>query len=178
MKDSQIYIDYNFLPNVNHIYNLIKQEIPFYSFKEHPNIKENMEHNTFWPGKRSVPFNEIEKFLQFFIIETAINKFKLNINDYYDAFCYAHVRFDDDDKTDFVHQDIDQDTLLIYLSPTNTNSGTVFYADDKNTPITEISFIQNTAILFNGSIYHSSKNNFGQNIDNGRMTLNAFFLKK
>lgn len=178
MEGSQIYIDYNFLPNVNHIYDLIKKEIPVYSFNEHPDLKINLENNSKWPGKRSVKLNQAEKFLQFFIVETAINKFRFNISKYHYISSYVHVRLDNDNKTDFIHQDLGMDTLLVYLSPTNINSGTVFYADDQKTPITEVSFIQNISVFFNGSIYHCSKNNFGQNINDGRMTLNVFFHKK
>ena len=178
MENSQIYIDYNFLPSVNHIYNLIKKEIPLYSFSKHPDLKESIENNESWPGKRSAKLNEVQHFLEFFILETAIHKFKINRNRYSHASSYVHVRLDEDNKKDFIHQDTGVDTLLVYLSPTNINSGTVFYADDKKTPITDVSFIQNTAVMFDGSIYHCSKNNFGQDVNDGRMTLNLFLRKK
>jgi len=178
MNSSQINVEYNFLPNIDKFYNLTKK-IPVFSFSEHPEInpKEDMKQNI-WPGMRSNLLHKEEKFLEFFMLELAINKFKINVEKYYKVASYIHVRFDKDNETDFIHIDKGRDNLLLYLSPTNLDSGTSFYADDKKTLITDITFVQNTAIFFDGSIYHGSKNNFGTDIENGRMTMNMFFEKK
>ena len=178
MNGSQINVEYNFLPNIDKFYNLCK-EIPLYSYFEHPHINPEEERkHSIWPGMRSCSLNNEEKFLELFMTELAINKFKINMEKYHEIASFIHVRFDEDNKTDFVHQDWGSDSLILYLSPTNLNSGTSFYADDKKTLITDISFVQNTAIFFNGSIYHGSKNNFGTDIEDGRMTMNMFFHKK
>lgn len=84
---------------------------------------------------------------------------------------YCHVRFEND-RDDWIHTDKGT-TILIFLSETNLESGTTFY--DSNDNLTDdIGFIQNRAVMFNGSIRHMSKKNYGTSIENGRLTVNVF----
>tara|TARA_A100001015_G_C14950754_1_gene696640 strand:- start:1195 stop:1449 length:255 start_codon:yes stop_codon:yes gene_type:complete len=77
---------------------------------------------------------------------------------------------------DWIHKDDvkSQFSGLVYLSPTNLESGTRFY-DDKENEIADIKFVQNRFVFFNGNYNHMSIGNHGTNIENGRLTLNAFF---
>ena len=68
------------------------------------------------------------------------------------------------------------DTILIYLSPTNINSGTKFF-DSQNNEITSVQFVQNTCVFFESPLPHSSFGNHGDTIDNARMTFNIFCHK-
>ena len=63
---------------------------------------------------------------------------------------------------------------IVNLSKTNLKSGTILYDKDDNI-ITESKFVQNRAILFDSRYRHMATTNYGNNIDNGRLTLNAFF---
>ena len=46
---------------------------------------------------------------------------------------------------------------------------------DENEQVTQnIKFLQNRAVIFNSKQYHKSSLNYGDNIDNGRLTLNCF----
>ena len=89
MNSNQINIEYNFLPNIDKFYNLIKK-IHIYSFFEHPEInpEEDVKHNI-WPGMRSNLLHNEEKFLEFFMLELAINKFKIDVDKYYKVILYS-----------------------------------------------------------------------------------------
>ena len=89
---------------------------------------------------------------------------------------FIHLRLSSDQQKDWVHTDKSKYSFLTYLSETNYKSGTVLYdkINDDFYPHTEINFKQNRALLFKASEYHCSKFNHGDNINNGRLTLNAF----
>ena len=96
---------------------------------------------------------------------------KFNIN------ADRHAYFSEEElkiTKDWPHKDSSRYALIVYLSKTNLNSGTVFY-NDKREVITDISFVNNRAILFNGQIPHKSKLNYGEDSDI-RLTLNGFFM--
>ena len=63
---------------------------------------------------------------------------------------------------------------MVYLSETNLNSGTAIYPDHGDTPSTLVGFVQNRALLFKSSLRHKSINSYGDNLENGRLTLNCF----
>ena len=63
--------------------------------------------------------------------------------------------------------------MIVYLAETNLKSGTAIY-NDKNEETQSAKFVQNTAFLFAGKQLHGSILNYGDNIDNGRLTLNCF----
>ena len=50
----------------------------------------------------------------------------------------------------------------------------VLYDEDEN-PTQTINFVQNRAVIFPGHIKHKSLLNYGNNLDDGRLTLNCFF---
>ena len=78
-----------------------------------------------------------------------------------------------------IHQDWPNDdySMLVYLSPTNLKSSTRLY-DDKNNMIDEIKCVQNRALIFDSKYYHTAYGSYGTNVDDGRLTLNAFWRKQ
>ena len=89
---------------------------------------------------------------------------------------FFHRRGSIDNSKDWIHKDSSKYALIVYLSKTNLQSETTFYNENKEI-ITEVGFVQNRAILFNGKIPHKSKLNYGENEDI-RLTLNGFFYDK
>ena len=90
---------------------------------------------------------------------------------------YAHVRLKKDNQNDFIHTDTANNTIysgLIYLNKTNLDSATLFY-DEKDNIIHGVKYVQDRLVIFSSAYRHMSFNNFGDDIDNGRVTLNLFF---
>ena len=86
---------------------------------------------------------------------------------------HLHLRLNEDNQKDFIHTDVCDLTMIVYLSETNLKSGTAIY-NDKHEETQSAKFVQNTAFLFAGNQLHGSLLNYGDNIDNGRLTLNCF----
>lgn len=169
---SDIVIINNFFNNFENIKNEFKK-ITLYT-QDDFNKKFNANQN--WPGKRSETLCDTHPFFINYFVDTCYknelfkNK-KLEFNQ-----CYVHLRLDKDNKGDWIHTDPWQYTMLVFLSPTCLTSGTNFYLEkQENSLIHKIGFVQNTAVIFRGNIFHKSTNNFGNNIENGRLTLNIFF---
>ena len=87
-----------------------------------------------------------------------------------------HLRTSNSVK-DWIHTDPVDKTLLVYLSETNLDSGTCLYEED-DSPSTIVKFVQNRAVMFDGKIKHSTLQQYGNNVENGRLTLNCFFERK
>ena len=85
----------------------------------------------------------------------------------------VHLRLDDDNDGDFIHTDSGDLTMIVFLAKTNLNSGLNLY-NIVSDQTTHIKYVQNRAVIFNSRTPHKSHLNFGDNIDNGRLTLNAF----
>lgn len=164
---------YNFFDPfyVDSIYNECKK-LKFYSSEEY---KEKFDPTSNWPGQRTETLIRSNPILYFYISSILKNQ-NIHFESYRDVFSGCHIRYGEDEKKDWVHTD-PTDTILIYLSPTNLESGTKFYADDCKTEILCSKFIQNTAVLFSQGLAHGSFGNHGDNIDNGRMTINIFLFK-
>ena len=90
---------------------------------------------------------------------------------------YIHARFDGDNKEEWIHQDNKKYSSLIYLSPTNLQSGTRLYTAQDHKQINDFKFIQNRYIQYDGSYFHSAYGNHGTDIDNCRLTINIFVRK-
>jgi hypothetical protein len=165
-------INYEFLPYVQDIYEICKNKIKLYTYKKHPDY---INPNTKWPGLRSQKLNHIEPFLHLLLLKEAENKFKFDPKLYREIHSYVHLRSEESNGEEFIHQDT-CDTMLIYLSDSNLKSGTRFYSNEQE-PISEVNFVQNTAVYFDGSIFHGSLKNYGDSIDNGRMTINIFCFR-
>ena len=112
--------------------------------------------------------------------------FNLLIKEYFDKFkdilpynqiqfkSVIHLRLSSDNSQDYIHTDNDLATLIVYLSDTNLKSGTALYPDNSDIPDTIIKAKQNRAIIFDAKKRHKSLLNYGNNIDDGRLTLNVF----
>ena len=151
--------------------------IPLYTAKD---LSEKFNRiNETWPGTRSRWLNETDetKSLYFLFIKEFNHKLghvfsdkriQLNLS--------IHLRLDEDEQKDWIHTDDDTAdySMIVNLSDTNLNSGTSFY-DNNNNEVLTTKFIQNRAVIFKSDIRHRAKGNHGTNIDNGRLTMNAFF---
>ena len=168
-----INIHYDFIPYVNQVYKFCKNKITLLKVEDHPECKHETADN--WPGKRSLNLAEVEPFLYLQLMHLIEIKFNLVLSNYKSIDAYVHLRLKEDDTKDWIHTD-PTDTILIYLSPTNLFSGTSFYSDDEQ-EISSVKFVQNCGLFFNGQIKHKSLSNYGENLEDGRMTINIFCKK-
>ena len=172
--ESFINTHFNFFPFIHDTYQFCKK-VEFFSCDNHPDYQNNPNRST-WPGLRSLEISQSEPFLFLTIIEHAQNKLGLKKELYKNILAYVHLRTEKDDLQDWIHKDT-TDTILIYLSESNLNSGTTFYTN-KEEIILDLRFLQNASVFFDGSISHKSKLNYGNSLENSRMTLNIFCYKK
>ena len=167
---------FSFLPLIKETYTLCKR-IQLYKYEDHPDVPTSKERGDgYWPGLRSLNLSDTEPFLFINLLHNAQTKLGLDRSLYEKINAFVHVREGQDDSKDYIHRDL-CDTVIVYLSETNLESGTVLYTDDKK-PLADISFFQNSAIFFDGDIFHKSKLNFGDTLENSRMTINMFCIRK
>ena len=163
----------NFFSNFNNIKDSFKK-IPLYDLKTYnKNISTKPEN---WPGKRSANIFKINPFLFNLIIKEMYEKFGQILPPNIIMSSFVHLRLSEDEGKDWIHTDktCGDWSLLVYLSKTNLNSGTCLYEKENEKPSTTVNFVQNRAFLFDSSILHKSLHNHGDNIENGRLTLNCF----
>lgn len=146
------------------------KNLPFYKLDEWQR-KTGLTNQT-WPGMRTESIQKIAPFLFLNVIELMRRKLEMDIS-YRKNVMFCHARFEND-KPDWIHTDSGY-TLLVFMSDTNLESGTGFF-DKNDNMVDRISFVHNRAILFNGQQYrHMSLKNFGDSLDNARLTINASF---
>jgi len=162
---------FNFLPYVESIYPLIKK-FKFYNLKD---FNETFNENSNWPGYRTQDLHEYCPFLYIHILTLLEESIKVKFTSYKKISMYAHLRFQEDESKDWIHVD-SSDTAIIYISNTNFNSGTDFYDAQANS-IASIKFIQGSCVFFERGINHRSIGNHGNNIEDGRMTINVFMYR-
>jgi hypothetical protein len=165
----------NFFDNFHLIENEFKK-IPLYNLKK---FNKKFEQQQTWPGSRSNYLNKEFPFLFNLFNKEFIFKFGdifKDINMIVDS--HIHLRLKSDNVKDWIHRDSDQFiyTCLVYLSKTNINSGTYLYSED-NQVISDVKFIQNRAFFFDSRYLHLAYGHHGSSIDDGRLTLNAFYKK-
>ena len=136
-------------------------------YEEHP-----------WPGRRTLPLHKTNPLIMQMFNDHFGKKIAPILNDdcFYKMYHYLHLRLQDDNDKDYPHYDAQDYTLLIYLSKTNLNSGTVLL-DDNDNVIFDCKFVQNRAFLFSKNYKHMAVNNHGDSIENGRLTMNVFIDK-
>jgi hypothetical protein len=171
MKEVTILFD--FLPYVKSIYPLTKQ-FNFYTSDEFQ--KEFSDDNSNWPGLRTQDLNIYSPFLYINILTLLQRSIKLEYTEYKHISMYCHLRLEEDNSKDWIHLD-NTDTAIIYLSPSNIDSGTNFYDDQENN-VASVKFVQGSCVFFQSGIKHKSIGNHGHDIEDGRMTLNVFMGKK
>jgi len=162
----------NFFDNFENIKNEFKK-IPLLSCEEY---FKKFNKNESWPGFRSGTLDSESPFLFNLLIKELFSKFghEAFYNNKIIVKSHLHLRLDDDNSKDWIHTDEDYfASFIVYLSDTNLNSGTCLYDNNKNLTTT-INFVQNRAILFDSKTNHKSLANYGNNIQDGRLTLNCF----
>jgi hypothetical protein len=165
-KEKKFLVIENFLPNFKEYLSEI-YKIPLYENKE---FIEKFNFQT-WPGKRSGPLFNENKFLFFLILQ---NLNKVHFLKRYHLQLFLHLRRQGDLSKDWIHKDERDDyAFLIYLNDTNLNSGTYLY-DEENNIIMDAKYVQNRFIIYNGSYNHMGYGHFGESPENGRLTINGF----
>jgi len=164
-------IIYNFFNFPNLMYENCKK-LNFYTVEEMSKIIPG-KHD--WPGKRTLCFETENPFLHLHIL-SYLKLNRINVDDYKKIDTCAHIRLAEDEEKDWIHKD-NSNTAIIYLSNTNLNSGTKFFADDLENEISKANFVQNTCVYFEKGLFHTSFGNHGHSIEDARMTLNIFMYK-
>lgn len=159
---------FNFLPYVGNIYSLVKK-LKFYNSEE---FKKHFQDRANWPGFRTEDLKNCCPFLYIHILTLLEQSTNIKHSEYKDVSMFCHLRLKEDDAKDWIHVD-NSDTALIYVSPTNFSSGTDFYDAQDNT-VASVKFIQGSCVLFEKGIKHRSIGNHGNDIENGRITINVF----
>jgi len=164
-----------FSKNVLHAIIDRSKSTQLYTFEEHREHTENYMIGN-WYGKRSYNLIDEDQLLNALILDELLFRHlfhrPVTMID-----SYIHLRSNNDHE-DYIHIDPADFSLIIYLSPTNLCSGTKFYTSieetNKDNETMFVKYVQNRAILFHSGIAHAAYKNFGNNIDDGRLTLNAF----
>jgi hypothetical protein len=148
------------------------REIPVYTRDEHPERHEWPD-SIRWPGSRSVNLFNENIFAAGVFTEALSQRLPFISDLALSCKLHTHLRTDDSNAGEFPHVDGTFLTVIVYLSPSNPESGTLFF-NEAGDVVGDIGMVQNRAAIFSGNIKHMSKNNFGEGMDNGRLTLNAF----
>tara|TARA_R100001460_G_C3497176_1_gene169960 strand:+ start:234 stop:746 length:513 start_codon:yes stop_codon:yes gene_type:complete len=159
----------NFFPELDYLLPQIKHT-KLYTQEETRKILKT--DNVNWPGKRSLPLNEVNPILHEFI-KCLINEKNLLERGNWRIASFLHLRLEGDNEKDWIHTDEDDLAALIYLSNTNLNSGTNLY-DKNDNLINDIKFVKNRFVMYTGSTRHMGYGHHGNSIDNGRLTINLF----
>jgi len=168
-NDSVVVVD-NFFEDFHRLEEGFR-DVSLWDIDNHPTQSKDKE--LYWPGYRSVDLKESMPFMTSLYIETV--KKKVGIDSPFKLGIYTHLRTEETEKEDYVHQDNCWVSGLVYLSRTNLDSGTQFY-DSENGNITQtVKFVQNRAVFFKASMWHRVLNGHGTDIGDGRYTLNTFF---
>ena len=180
------------------IFNAVYDEISRLEFND---VKVGADNDGSWtaeegieyPGIRSQVFYKHKPLLDEAIIrqlDSTPTPFTAKAYNYYQ---YAHLRLEKDNAGEYIHQDLDDWAYLIYLSETNLDSGTKMYESVKSVPTVRMSsfsekdkekdkehtlvrFVQNRIVMFDSLIPHMAWNNHGNDMSDGRLTINGFCL--
>lgn len=147
------------------------KKIPLYDFDSFPEKDEN----SVWPGKRSLQLGKTHPFI-WQLTNKEIQQKSGNEKLMYSRWRMSvntHLRLGKDEEPDYIHTDPDDYTMIVFLSKTNLKSGLNIYDENKQ-ETQNIKFVQNRAVIFDSKQYHRSSLNYGDNINNGRLTLNCF----
>ena len=168
----------NFFDNFQNIKEEFKK-IPLLTLDEINKINISKEYATeTWPGKRSENLANINPFLFNLIFKELYSKTNLFNNLKIEMESSIHLRLSNDNNGEFIHSDPCDYTLMVYLSDTNLKSGTALYPPNGDISDVMTNFVQNRAFLFRGFIRHMAIHNYGNNIEDGRLTLNNFIYVK
>ena len=163
----------DFIPRLDYILPELKK-IKLYDQENLNSLRGTTE--TF-PGLRSFPLIETNIFLYEYINFLMFYNKLIKPEDVNFITHFIHLRREEDNEKDFVHQDFFNFSSLIYLSKTNLNSGTYLYDKEKNI-INDFKFVKNRLVMYSSEYFHMGYGHHGTDIDNGRLTLNSFITLK
>jgi Rps23 Pro-64 3,4-dihydroxylase Tpa1-like proline 4-hydroxylase len=129
-----------------------------------------------WPGLRSLRLDQESPFLFNLTVKELNEKLqfgKLMGNKKFNFFLHTHLRLNEDQ--DWIHKDHSYCSIIVYLN-TNLDSGTAFFHEETNEPNMIVNAVKNRCILFDSSVRHKSLKNYGNDLNDGRLTLNGFFF--
>jgi len=183
-NDTLIVIDNFFTPSLLKAVTKEVHEMKYYNIEEHP---ESNGGETY-PGLRTAKFQKNNPILNTFIINQVEKTGAIFTQRPWLQVQYAHLRTANDNSGDFIHQDSCDWAYLIYLSETNLSSGTKFYeqnekwmdkaydkeSDDGALENSFVRFKQNRIVIFDSLIPHMAWNNHGEDLSDGRLTINGF----
>lgn len=171
---TNLIIQDNFLPYPNIIrFWALRQD--FLSAEE---VATRYQRPNTWPGLRSANINELDSDFANIVLGKISLLARQNFgvsNQIEIRSCFQLTR--ETDGTSWIHKDDDvQVAGLIYLTPdAPVNTGTTFYRGFDNTEVDVIGNVYNRLIMYNANILHKASRYFGENIENGRLTL-VFFI--
>jgi hypothetical protein len=146
------------------------KKIKLYNVHE---FNKNFKTNQNWPGYRSNFLQEENIFLQQLFVKEF--KSKVNFKNNFRLNLHIHLRLKDDQNKDFIHRDSSKNySCIVYLN-NNIDSGTNFYDSNLDVPLVTVKSIKNRLVFFNSNIRHGSILNYGNDINDGRLTINGFF---
>ena len=163
-----IHIVENFFEDLNLIEENIKK-IKLYNV-----VDFNKTFNTqqTWPGYRSNFLKKENIFLQALFLKEFRSKF--NYQESCNLDLHVHLRLANDQGKDFIHTDFPKKyTCIVYLN-NNLDSGTNFYDGVSDIPLVSVKSSKNRCVFFDSRIRHGSILNYGNDINDGRLTINGF----
>ena len=149
--------------------------LDFLEDKNHPDIPNGS--NEHWPGVRTRLLDDVAKTTNRIILKAIKETGNPYIWNAFNYKLYAHLKLATDKGEDYIHQDGDWDfAFLYYVSDTHLDSGTKFYFndEDKNNEHTLVKFVQNRLLIYDAKIPHCPWGKYGNNLSDGRLTLNGF----
>jgi hypothetical protein len=163
-----IHIVENFFDDLELIESDIKK-IKLYNADDFNNLFKTQQT---WPGYRSNFLINENIFLHALFLKEFKSKFNYQDNFHLDL--HVHLRLGNDQTKDFIHTDFPKKyTCIVYLN-NNTDSGTNFYDGISDIPLVSVKSIKNRCVFFDSRIRHGSILNYGNDINDGRLTINGF----
>ena len=139
--------------------------VPLYQCADY---NERFQRQEDWPGERSNLLSESAPDL-----DSAIHQAIHTIPFFQGLKFKTFVHFRGEGSEDWVHMDQEPLAGIIYINPTNVESGTRIYNTDQQM-ITDVKYVQNRLLMYSGGYLHSGYGHFGDTPADGRTTINLF----
>ena len=154
----------NLFPNIQMV-RAASLRVPLYTCAEY---NQQFAREEDWPGQRSNLLSESAPELND-VIHRAVNSIPFFQQLKFNAF----VHFRGEGCEDWVHMDREPLAGIIYINPTNVQSGTRIYNTDQQM-ITDVKYVQNRLVMYSGGYLHAGYGHFGATPADGRTTINLF----
>lgn len=139
--------------------------VPLYTCAEY---NQQFAREEDWPGQRSNLLSESAPELN-----DAIHRAVNSIPFFQQLKFHTFVHFRGADAEDWIHQDHEALAGIIYINPTNVESGTRIYNQQQQI-ITDCKYVQNRLVMYSGGHLHQGYGHFGSDPIKGRTTINLF----